>query len=171
MKETGHAAFPAGEGNVEVWWLRARCGAVHQVSREVFLIGFLGPQLREYEKAKRIPGSKFWKDVIESSLQAKVGRWLVTASGYHKWKYSMVCADSKCSSLRLWCVTVSQRFTKLWLCCLRAISFSSHVSWAQAIQLSYKSFYGNTQYPLLCWSSLPLFSSNRGCSTGRPKIG
>ena len=46
MKETGHAAFPAGEGNVEVWWLRARCGAVHQASREVFLIGFLGPQLR-----------------------------------------------------------------------------------------------------------------------------
>ena len=45
------------------------------------------------------------------------------ASGYCKWKYSMVCADSKCSSLLLWCVTVSQRFTKLWLCCLRAISF------------------------------------------------
>lgn len=42
----------AGEGNVEVWWLRARCGDAHQVSRvEVFLmIGFLDTT-EEYEKA------------------------------------------------------------------------------------------------------------------------
>ena len=104
----------------------------------------------------------FWKVMIESFLQARVGRWLViaSASGNISWSVQIQNVQVCVYDVSLW-------FTKQWRCCLRAISFSSHVCWAQAIQLSYKSFCPNTQYPLLCWSSLPLFFQQQGMLNGK----